>query len=316
MCTLFLYTSEQMYGIQQNDTDMVVAADGSGDYLTIQEAINNTKSFPYQRITIRIKNGIYKEKIEVYEWNTNLSLIGEDPEHTVIVYDDYFKKINKGRNSTFLTPTLLVNASGTILKNLKIMNTAGPVGQAVALSITADKVKVENCSIIGNQDTVYLSGAYNKIYFKDCTIEGTTDFIFGQATTVFENCGIHSKGDSYITAASTPDGVAFGFVFLNCNLTASKTVNKVYLGRPWRYYAKTVFIHCNMGAHIDPKGWHDWNKPESHQKSFYAEYESTGPGANTEQRVGWSHQLSEKQQETYTLETILNSNNDNNWYLN
>src|SRR5690606_29906 len=171
------------------------AADGSGDYLTIQEAINNTKSFPYQRITIRIKNGIYKEKIEVYEWNTNLSLIGEDPEHTVIVYDDYFKKINKGRNSTFLTPTLLVNASGTILKNLKIMNTAGPVGQAVALSITADKVKVENCSIIGNQDTVYLSGAYNKIYFKDCTIEGTTDFIFGQATTVFENCGIHSKGD-------------------------------------------------------------------------------------------------------------------------
>src|SRR5690606_24272763 len=104
MCTLFLYTSEQMYGIQQNDTDMVVAADGSGDYLTIQEAINNTKSFPYQRITIRIKNGIYKEKIEVYEWNTNLSLIGEDPEHTVIVYDDYFKKINKGRNSTFLTP--------------------------------------------------------------------------------------------------------------------------------------------------------------------------------------------------------------------
>lgn len=316
VCVFFINATEQMYGYQPKDTDMVVAADGSGDYRSIQEAINQTKSFPYQRITIWIKNGTYNEKIEVYEWNTNLSLIGEDPEHTIITYDDYFSKINKGRNSTFHTPTLLVNASGTILKNLKIINGAGRVGQAIALSITADKVKVENCSIIANQDTVYLSGANNKIYFKNCEIQGTTDFIFGQATAAFENCTILSTSDSYITAASTPEGVPFGFVFMNCKLTASKDVTKVYLGRPWRFYAKTVFIGCEMGSHIVPQAWYDWNKPESHQRSFYAEYKSTGPGADVNNRVDWSHQLSEKQRSNYTLSTILNSNDDNNWYLN
>lgn len=305
-----------MYGFQPKDTDMVVAADGSGDYRSIQEAINHTKSFPYQRITIWIKNGVYKEKIKIYEWNTNLSLIGEDPEHTIITYDDYFSKIDKGRNSTFHTPTLLVDATGTILKNLKIINAAGRVGQAIALSITADKVKVDNCSILANQDTVYLSGENNKIYFKNCKIEGTTDFIFGQATAVFENCTIHSTSDSYITAASTPEGVTYGFVFINCKLTASQGVKEVYLGRPWRYYAKTVFIQCDMGAHIVTKGWNDWNKPESHQMSYYAEYKSTGPGANPDHRVDWSHQLSENQRTSYKLQTILSSKNDNNWYLN
>ncbi|WP_417362936.1 pectinesterase family protein [Galbibacter sp.] len=315
VCTLFLYAKEQMYGFHPNDGDMVVATDGSGDYRSIQEAINNAKSFPYQRITIWIKNGIYKEKIRVYEWNTNLSLIGEDPDSTIILYDDYFGKINKGRNSTFHTPTFSVEATGTILKNLKIMNTAGSVGQAVALAITADKVMVENCSIIGNQDTVYLSGAYSKVYFKACKIEGSTDFIFGQATAVFDHCTIHSTSDSYITAASTPENVPFGFVFIECKLTAAPNVKSVYLGRPWRYNAKTAFIRCDMGGHINPKGWHDWNKPESHQRSFYAEYKSSGPGSNTEQRVEWSHQLTKKQQASYTLEKLLKSKNDNNWYL-
>lgn len=312
---LFLNASEHLYGYQPQDTDVIVAADGSGDYRSIQEAINNTKSFPYDRVTIYIKNGIYKEKIQIYEWNSNLSIIGEDREHTVITYDDYFSKIDKGRNSTFHTPTLLVNASGTILKNLKIVNTAGQVGQAIALSITADKVKVENCSIIGNQDTVYLSGERNKNYFKNCHIQGTTDFIFGQATAVFENCTIHSKSDSYITAASTPKGVPYGFVFIGCKLTADKGVEKVYLGRPWRYNAKTVFIQCHMDTHIRPTGWHDWNKLESHHNTFYAEYQSTGPGGSADQRVEWSHQLSQEDLEKYSLKIILKSANDTSWYL-
>lgn len=312
---LILTATEQLYSYQPKDSDVIVAADGSGDYQSIQEAINHTKSFPYQRITIYIKNGVYKEKIQIYEWNSKLSLIGEDREGTVITYDDYFSKIDKGRNSTFHTPTLLVDASGTILKNLKIVNNAGAVGQAIALSITADKVKVENCSIIGNQDTVYLSGEGNKNYFKNCLIQGTTDFIFGQATAVFENCSIHSKSGSYITAASTPKGAAFGFVFIQCKLTADNGVEKVYLGRPWRYYAKTAFIQCYMDAHIRPSGWNDWNKPESHHKTLYAEYQSTGPGAAPNQRVKWSHQLSQKDAQKYTLNTILKSANDNNWYL-
>ncbi|HLV63501.1 MAG TPA: pectinesterase family protein [Galbibacter sp.] len=308
-------STDYLYSFPPRETDVVVATDGSGDYRSLQEAIDNTKSFPYQRITIRVKNGIYKEKVKIYEWNTNLSIIGEDPKETIIVYDDYFDKIDKGRNSTFHTPTLLVEASGTILKNLRILNTAGAVGQAIALSITANKVKVENCAIIGHQDTVYLSGAYNKIYFKNCTIEGNTDFIFGQATAVFENCLIHSVSGSYITAASTPKGVDYGFVFIGCTLTGSENSKGVYLGRPWRYYAKTVFINTHMGKHINPKGWHDWNKPKSHKNSFYAEYNSTGPGAHADQRVPWSYQLTKSQLSNYTLESILTSNNDNNWYL-
>lgn len=306
---------EHLYSFQPSEADVVVAADGSGDYRSIQEAIDNTKSFPYQRITIFIKNGIYKEKIKVYEWNTNLNLIGEDPQETIIAYDDYFDKIDKGRNSTFHTPTLLVDATGTIVKNLRILNTAGPVGQAIALSITADRVKVENCAIIGNQDTVYLSGANNKIYFKNCSIQGSTDFIFGQATAVFANCTIHSVSGSYITAASTPKNVDYGFVFIKCTLTGSKDSKDVYLGRPWRYYARTVFINCHMGKHINDKGWHDWNKPESHKNSYYAEYQSSGPGANSKKRVQWSHQLTESQLANYNLEKILKSKNDKSWYL-
>lgn len=312
---LFISLTNQMYCFDPKDSDMVVAADGSGDYRSIQEAINHTKSFPYHRITIFVKNGIYKEKIKIYEWNTDLSIIGEDPKITIITYDDYFGKIDKGRNSTFHTPTLLIDANGTILKNLKIVNSAGPVGQAIALSVTADKVKIENCSIIGNQDTVYLSGEGNKVYFKDCKIEGTTDFIFGQATAVFKDCIINSTSDSYITAASTPKEANFGFVFIDCKLMASKGVKEVYLGRPWRRHAKTVFINTRMGNHILPKGWHDWGKSEAHKLSFYAEYNSTGPGANSKQRVEWSHQLTPKERSRYTLENILNSEHDKNWYL-
>src|SRR5699024_7509810 len=150
---------------------------------------------------------------------------------------------------------------------------------------------------------------------KDCKIEGTTDFIFGQATAVFKDCIINSTSDSYITAASTPKEANFGFVFIDCKLTSSKGVKEVYLGRPWRRHAKTVFINTRMGKHILPKGWHDWGKTEAHSLSLYAEYNSTGPGANSKQRVEWSHQLTPKERSRYTLENILNSEHDKNWYL-
>lgn len=290
---------------QGYETELVVAKDGSGDYSSIQAAIDDAKSFPYERITIYIKNGVYKEKVKVHSWNTKLSLIGESKDSTIITWDDYFDKINRGRNSTFHTYTLLVEANDFHAKNLTIENSAGDVGQAVALHIDADRVSIQNCKILGNQDTVYLTGEGKRQYFKDCYIEGTTDFIFGGATGLFEGCQIHSKKDSYITAASTPEGHQYGFVFKNSTLTADENVSKVYLGRPWRNYARTVFMNTEMGDHILADGWHNWNKPEAESSVFYAEYENTGLGFKPAERVEWSYQLNREEAEKYSKEEIL-----------
>ena len=291
--------------VPKDDYNITVSQDGTGDYTTIQDAINHSPAFPYRRITIHVKNGIYKEKVKIPEWNPSISLIGESKENTIITYDDFFNKINLGRNSTFYTNTVLVEGDDFIAQNLTIKNTAGPVGQAVALAINANRVLISNCNILGNQDTLYVSGTDNKQYFNDCYIEGTVDFIFGKATVLFENCTLHSMKKSFVTAASTPEGVAYGFVFKNCKLTAEKNATDVYLGRPWRIYAKTVYINCEMGNHINPEGWNNWSKPEAETASFYAEYNCTGEGFLPEKRVSWSHQLNKSEADQYTIENIM-----------
>ena len=222
--------------------DIVVALDGSGDYTSIQAAIDACKSFPDHRISIFIKNGVYHEKVRVPAWNTKLSLIGESMEHTVISWHDHFNSINRGRNSTFFTYTLLVEGHDFYAENLTIENTAGPVGQAVALHVDGDRCTFRNCRLLGHQDTLYAAGQNSRQYYDSCYIEGTTDFIFGAATAVFHQCTIHSKSNSYITAASTPEGKPFGYVFLDCRLTAKPDVDKVYLGRPWRDFARVAFL--------------------------------------------------------------------------
>ncbi|WP_255510435.1 pectate lyase [Flavobacterium sp. GSA192] len=299
----------------KDEYNIVVAQDGSGDYTSIQDAIYNSPSFPYKRVLITVKNGVYYEKVRIPEWNTKISLIGESKEKTIITYDDYFGKINLGRNSTFLTPTVLVEGNDFKATNLTIKNTAGPVGQAIALSVVADRVVVSNCVISGNQDTLYTSGEGFKQYFKDCFIEGTVDFIFGNATAVFDNCDIHSKSNSYLTAASTPESSKYGFVFMNCKLTADEKATEVYLGRPWRINAKTVYLNCEMGSHIRKEGWNNWSKTEAEKASFYAEYNCSGPGFQPENRVAWSHQLKKSEAKKYTLENILGDSNSN-WYSN
>lgn len=314
---IFLGPSAQLWDMPFRSTvkldiyNMVVAKDGSGDFTTIQEAINAAKGFPDKRVTIKVKNGIYREKVEVYEWNNNMSIVGEDREKTIITYDDYFDKLNLGRNSTFHTPTLSVQGNDFYAVNLTIRNTAGEVGQAIALSVSADRVLVEDCIITGNQDTLYVTGESSEQYFKNCYIEGTTDFIFGQATVLFENCEIYSKSNSFITAASTPKGRQFGFVFKDCKLTANPGL-EVYLGRPWRTYAKTAFINCEMGEHITPEGWDNWSNKAAEKESFYAEYNNSGPGFQPKKRVPWSYQLTKKQEKKYTKANILGNTP---WYL-
>jgi pectinesterase len=288
-----------------DDFYSVVAQDGTGDFSSIQEAVNASKSFPYKRKTILIKNGIYHEKVKIHEWNTNLSLIGESKENTIITYDDYFSKINLGINSTFYTYTLLVEGDGFMAQNLTVKNASGEVGQAIALALNADNIIINNCAILGNQDTLYVTGKNNKQYLSNCYIEGTTDFIFGAATVLFENCTIRSLKNSFITAASSPEGVEYGLVFKKCKLTASANVDSVYLGRPWRIHAKTVFIACEMGKHIKPQGWDNWSKPEAESNSYFAEFNCNGEGAKTDKRVSWSHQLKKVEAKKYNIETIF-----------
>ncbi|HOO98301.1 MAG TPA: pectinesterase family protein [Bacteroidales bacterium] len=289
----------------QENYNITVAQDGSGDYRTIQEAVDASKSFPDQRVTIHVRNGVYREKIVVPAVNTHLSIIGEDAEKTVITWDDSFARMKRGRNSTFYTYTLLVIADDFYAENLTIENSAGPVGQAIALYVYGDRCVFRNCRILGNQDTLYTDGQNSRQYFEGCFITGTTDFIFGPATALFRNCTIHSKRDSFITAASTPEGKPYGYVFMNCQLTADPGVQRVFLGRPWRDHAKTAYIYCDLGQQIAPAGWSNWQGTGRDKTAYYAEYGNRGAGADISQRVSWSHHLTRDEAEKYTLKNIL-----------
>ncbi len=304
-CLLILMALTAVPLIAQYDLDLYVAADGSADYTTIQSALDVTKAFLDERITIHVKNGVYHEKVKVHAWNNHVTLRGESADSTLIRYGDYFDGIDRGRNSTFHTPTLLVQGDDFRAENLTVENTAGPVGQAVAVAVEADRAEFRDCRFLGNQDTLYADGANARQYYKNCYIEGTTDFIFGAATALFEDCTIHSKSDSYVTAASTPEGRAFGFVFLGCRLTAAPGVDSVFLGRPWRDFAKTVFVNCELGDHILPGGWDNWSSPERERTTYYAEYNSSGPGAAPAARTPWSHQLTEREAAGYDRATVL-----------
>lgn len=291
--------------LAQKHYDFTVAQDGTGNFTSVQAAIDACKAFPDQPMVIFVKNGVYKEKVRVPACNNHLTIVGESVAKTIITYDDYFNKINRGRNSTFYTYTLIVEANDFCAENITIENAAGPVGQAVALHVEGDRCVFRNCRFLGNQDTLYLAGETSRDYFVNCYVEGTTDFIFGAATALFDNCTLYNKANSYITAASTPQGKPFGFVFKNCKLTAAEGVTKVFLGRPWRDYAKVVYINCEMGKHIAPAGWVNWDKTSRDKTAYYAEYGNTGAGSSVFQRVAWSHQLTADEAASYSIERIL-----------
>jgi pectinesterase len=195
------------------------------------------------------------------------------------------------------------------LENITIINSSGRVGQAVALHVEGNRFIAKNCNILGNQDTLYAAIENSRQFYQDCFIEGTTDFIFGKSTVVFQNCTIKSLSDSYITAASTSKNQAFGFVFFNCKIIADSTVKKVCLGRPWRPFAKTVFVKCDLGKHILPEGWNPWKGdkmfPDKEKTTFYAEYKSIGLGASAKTRLPWTVQLNDKEAKNYTIKNIL-----------
>lgn len=286
-------------------SDFVVAQDGSGDFFTLTEAVAAVPDFCRDTTRILICEGTYREKIAIPATKRNVVL--ESRGAVTVTWDDYAAKTGAtGRPlGTSGSSTVYFGGDGWTVRGLTFENSAGRVGQAVAVQCLGTGLHFIGCRFLGNQDTLYLYGAGNRdgetvtenarIRFDDCYVEGTTDFIFGSAAALFCNCEIRSTADSYITAASTCRGQACGLIFENCRLTAAEGVARCWLGRPWRDHAQTVFIGCEMGAHILPEGWHDWSKPHAQKTVFYAEYGSEGPGAAPRSRVKWSRQLTEKE---------------------
>jgi pectinesterase len=287
----------------------VVAIDGSGHFRSVQEAINAVPDLRKAETLIFIKKGVYKEKLTLPPTKTNVTLIGELCDSTILTYDDYAQKQNRlGENiGTSGSSSFFVFGDGFTAHNITFENSAGPVGQAVAVRITGDRARFFNCKFLGNQDTLYPHGTNSKQYYKNCYIEGTVDFIFGSATAVFDQCTIFAKREGYITAASTPEHVPYGFVFINCKITGTAPEGSVYLGRPWRPFAKTAFLNCHFDAIVHKKGWHNWNKTDAQATVKYIEYNNTGPGAKRDERVKWSTFINDNDAISFNIHHIFRS---------
>lgn len=294
-----------------NPDTIFVARDGTAEFRNIDDAIEVCRAFMEYHKVIFVKKGIYKEKLIVPSWLTNIEICGEDRDNTIITYDDHANVFIPGTDrkmGTFRTYTVRVDGNDITFRNITIENNAARLGQAVALHTQGERLTFVNCRILGNQDTVYTGGINTRLYFKDCHIEGTTDFIFGPSTAWFENCTILSRTDSYITAASTPQDVEYGYVFNRCKIVAAEGVSKVYLGRPWRPYAHTLFMNCQLGKHILPVGWHNWSNTQNETTARYCEYDNHGEGAATKERAAWTRQLTKKEAAKVTLENVFRQN--------
>jgi len=302
--TLFLILTHTVFSQQK----IVVAQDGSGKYKTVQEALNAVPLNNKKAIEIFVKSGIYKEKLRLDSSKNFVHLVGEDRFKTILTFDDHPGKTSaEGKNiDTRSSYSFLVLGDDFKAENITFRNDAGfTAGQAVALEVRGDKAVFINCRIIGNQDILFLNSEKSRQYYQNCYIEGTTDFIFGSATAWFEQCHIHSKKNSHITAASTPQNHPFGFVFDDCILTGDSTIHSASLGRPWRPYADVIYMHCYIGQQIRAEGWSKWNNQENFQLARFSEYQNYGPSANPAARVPWSKQLSDDEAKKITIKTVL-----------
>ncbi len=301
-------------GKYDNPDTLFVARDGTAEFRNIDDAIEVCRAFMDYHKVIFVKRGVYKEKLIIPSWLDNIEIVGEDVDNTIITYDDHANIRLEGTErgmGTFRTYTLKIEGNGITLKNITIENNSARLGQAVALHTEGDRLRFIGCRFLGHQDTIYTGKAGTRLYFLNCYIEGTTDFIFGPSTAWFEGCVIKSKANSYVTAASTPSDIAYGYVFNHCRLIADEGVDKVYLGRPWRPYAYTVFMNCELGKHICPAGWHNWGNEANEQTARYLEYNNSGEGAATNGRAPWSRQLSKKEAAAITLQQVFKV--EGNW---
>lgn len=306
-----LFTAVSVWGAPEPKTPLIVARDGSGDFTTIQDAVYAVRDYTPVPITIEVRNGVYHEKLIIPSWKCDITIKGESRDGVVITHADaagdptvYFGKEMK-EMGTFRTHTVYIGGNDITFENLTIENASEASGQRVALHTEGTRTIIRNCTIKGHQDTVFTGNTEAYVYFDNCEISGTTDFIFGPATCWFEKCDIISLSNSYITAASTSPEREFGYVFNECRLTAGGSAEKVYLGRPWRKDAATVFMRCDLGGHIRPEGWENWRNPENEKTARYGEYRCNGEGADRSGRVGWCRELTDTEAAAYTRDNVL-----------
>lgn len=304
---MILWVSPCAMVIGADPAPLVVAADGSGQFQTVQAAIDSIPNENTGRRVIVIKPGTYRERLSVSESKPFLILRGADKDaaRTIITFNRYAgmedpeapgKKVG-----TQGSESVVIQADNFIAENITFENSAVKAGPAVALRASGDKHIFRNCRFLGWQDTLWVDG--KRAYFKDCYAEGRIDIIFGRATAVFEKCHIHAKDGGVITAAGTAPGTPFGLVFLKCKITCAE--DRSYLGSPWQKGAATAFIECELGDNLRPEGWAEWRGTENHKSARFVEYRNTGPGAKTSRRPAWTRQLSEAEAKNYTVENIL-----------
>ncbi len=293
-----------------DDSEITVAADGSGKFKTVQEAVMSVpEGRPGHPVVIHIKPGTYKELVYIQREKRFFRLVGEDPEKTILTYN-----LNANLNGadgkpigTFRTPTVVIDADDFVAENITFENSAGPVGQALAIRLDGDRAIFRNCRFLGWQDTILANNGRH--YFENCTVAGHVDFIFGGATAFFEKCHIHCLDGGYITAASTPQNQPYGFVFSDGDISTSTASpgRKFYLGRPWRPFAAVTFMRTEMPETIAPPGWRKWRDtdPDDGMTARYTEYKNTGPGARPAERVAWSKQLTDEAAAGVTVEKVL-----------
>ena len=312
---------------------ITIAQDGTGDFGTVAAALDFVESTKMQSAVLFIRKGIYRERLEMR--TPGVTLLGEDAEATVLTGGLYAKMPAEDglKLGTFRSYSLFIDADDVCFKSLTIENSAGPgslAGQAIALYADGDRLVFEGCRLLGWQDTLftaplppkeiekngfigpkqYAPRINGRHLYKNCFISGDVDFIFGGATAYFEGCEIFCRtrdgeAEGYVTAASTPEGQAYGYVFSGCRFTSDAPEHTFYLGRPWRDNAQTVILNSWLGSHIRPEGWHDWNKPQAHALCFYAEYNNDGPGAALSQRPGWVHRLTPEEALRYAKARVL-----------
>jgi pectinesterase len=286
----------------------VVAKDGSGNFTSVQQAFDAVPVDNTKPVTILIRKGVYKERLILAKGKNNVVLVGDDPLTTILTFDNHTGTVlpNGDTVNTNTSASFFIYADDFSARNISFENNAGfNAGQAVAVFAHGDKLVFDNCRFTGFQDVLFCSGEKSRQYYRNCYIEGTTDFIFGPATVVFQDCHIHSKKNSHVTAASTPVTSAYGFVFMHCKLTGDTSLHNVSLGRPWQPYASVSYLYCDIGPHIIPEGWNNWRNPANEATARFNEYRNTGVGGDSSRRFAWTKQLTDEQARQYTLKNIF-----------
>lgn len=295
---------------------IIIAKDGSGHFQSVQAAFNAIPFNNKKPVTLFLKNGIYQEKLHLDSSKNYVTLIGEDKFKTIITYSDHSGKINSNGDTinTYTSQTVLIRADNFTAEYITFENNAGfTAGQAVAVQVFGDKARFRNCRFLGFQDVLFTSNSKSHQYYEHCYIEGTTDFIFGSSTAWFQQCHIHSKKNSHVTAASTPKENEYGYIFNDCILTSDTALRKVSLGRPWRPYAYVIYMNTYIGKHIMPQGWDNWKNTNNEKTARFAEYNNYGPGANTNSRFGWTKQLTEIEAGKISLKKVFPNWNPQSW---